>query len=162
MIWKVRIVDVVNFLSYYVEVEKRAFKTLFVYKNTLKLPLLCKLGLNLDAPILKLFMKGLFYEIPPSVEDIMPEWVVNQVLKWLCSKEFCPPEKANFFRIEQKTFFLILLGSARRAHEICNLSQRFVRKGDRVFLQWPEELKLRATTWSILQHFPPLRKCLML
>ena len=103
--WKVRIVDVVNFLSYYVEVEKRAFKTLFVYKNALKLPLLFKLGLNLDAPILNLFMKGLFYEIPPSVEDRMPEGDVIQVLKWLCSKEFCPPEKANFFRIEQKTFF---------------------------------------------------------
>ena len=56
--WKVRIVDVVNFLSYYVEVEKRAFKTLFVYKNALKLPLLFKLGLNLDALILNLFYEG--------------------------------------------------------------------------------------------------------
>ena len=135
--WKVRVVDIVNFLSYYVEVEHRAYRTLFVYKNALRLPLLFKLGLNLDAPILNLYMKGLFNEIPPSVEDRMPEWDVNQVLRWLLSKEFCPPEEASFIRVEQKTFFLIMIGAGRRAHEICNLSLDFKRKGDQVLLQWP-------------------------
>ena len=120
----------VNFLTYYVEVEHRAYWILFIYKNALWLPLLFKLGLNLDAPVLNLYMKGLFNEVPPPVEDRMPECDVNQVLKWLLSKEFCPPETASFFRIEQKNFFLILIGAARRAHEICNLSLRFVRKGD--------------------------------
>ena len=37
--WKVKVVDIVNFLSYYVEVEERAYRTLFVYKNALRLPL---------------------------------------------------------------------------------------------------------------------------
>ena len=100
----------VNFLTYYVHVEPRAFKILFVYKNALRLPLLFKLGLNLDAPILTKYMKGLFNEVPPSVEDRMPRWDVNKVLRWLTSKEFCPPEKASVFRIEQKSFFLILIG----------------------------------------------------
>ena len=108
--WKVKVVDVVNFLTYYVQVEPRAFKTLFVYKNALRLPLLFKLGLNLDSPILTIYMKGLFNEVPPSVEDRMPRWDVNKVLRWLTSKEFCPPEKASVFRIEQKSFFLILIG----------------------------------------------------
>ena len=110
--------------------EGRAYRTLFVYKNALRLPLLFKLGLNLDAPILNLYMKGLFNEIPPSVDDRMPEWDVNQVLRWLLSKEFCPPEEASFLRLEQKTFFLTMIGAGRRAHEICNLSLDFKRKGD--------------------------------
>ena len=53
--WSVKIVDVINFLSYYVEVEPRSHSTLFVYKNALRLPLLFKLGLNLDSPMLDLF-----------------------------------------------------------------------------------------------------------
>ena len=124
------VVDIVNFLSYYVEVEERAYRTLFVYKNALRLPLLFKLGLNLDAPILNLYMKGLFNEVPPSLDDRMPEWDVNLVLRWLLSKEFCPPEEASFLRLEQKTFFLIMIGAGRRAHEICNLSLDYKRKGD--------------------------------
>ena len=150
--------DVVNFLTYYVQVEPRAFKTLFVYKNALRLPLLFKLGINLDSPILTIYMKGLFNEVPPSVEDRMPRWDVNKVLRWLTSKEFCPPEKASFFRIEQKSFFLILIGSARRIHEICNLSRRFVRKGDSVFLLWPEDFKAKNHTMDHAPGNPSIRK----
>ena len=156
--WKVKVVDVVNFLTYYVQVEPRAFKTLFVYKNALRLPLLFKLGLNLDSPILDLYMKGLFNVVPPSVEDRMPLWDVNQVLRWLTSKEFCPPEKARFFRMEQKAFFLILIGSARRLHEICNLSRRFVRKGDSVILLWPEDFKAKNHNMDHAPASPSIRK----
>ena len=156
--WSVKIVDVINFLSYYVQVKPRSHSTLFVYKNALRLPLLFKLGLNLDSPMLDLFMRGLFYEVPPSQDDRMPEWDVNQVLSWLTSKEFCPPEKASFFRIEQKAFFLMLIGSARRAHEICNLNQKFVRKGNRVFLQWPENFKAKNHTMDHTPASPSIRK----
>ena len=34
---------------------------------------LFKLGLNLEAPFLNLFMKGVFKEVPPSVDDRMPK-----------------------------------------------------------------------------------------
>ena len=67
---------------------------------------------------------------PPFLDDRMPEWDVNQVLRWLLSKEFCPPEEASFLRLEQKTFFLIMIGAGRRAHEICNLSLDYKRKGE--------------------------------
>ena len=70
--WKVKVIDIVNFLSHYAK-EGRAFRTLFVYKNARRLPLPFKLGLNLEAPFLNLFMKGVFKEVPPSVDDRMPK-----------------------------------------------------------------------------------------
>ena len=92
-------------------------------KDARRLPLPFNLGLNLEAPFLNLFMKGVFKEVPPSVDDRMPKGGdVNLVLKWLFSKEFCLPKKANFVRLEQETFFLIQIGAGRRAHEICSLS----------------------------------------
>ena len=133
--WKVKGRDIVNFLSFYAQ-KGRAYKTLAVYKNALRLPLLFKLGLNMESQLIKLYMRGLFNVVPPSLDDRMPEWDVNIVLRWLLSKEFCPPERASFIRLEQKTFFLFLLGTSRRIHEICNLSLKFKRIGDRVLLYW--------------------------
>ena len=89
-----------------------------MYKNALRLPLLFKLGLNLEAHILKLFMRGMYNEVPPSLDIRMPKWDVNIVLKGLLSKEFCPPESDSFVRLDQKTFLLSLIGTGRRAHEI--------------------------------------------
>ena len=74
---------------------------------------------------------------PPSVDGRMPKWDVNLVLKWLLSKEFCPPESASFVRLEQKTFFLFLIGTSRRIHEICSLSLRYRRVGDSSFVLAP-------------------------
>ena len=133
--WDVKGRDIVNFLSFYAR-KGRAYKTLAVYKNALRLPLLFKLGLNMESQMIKSFMRGMFRMIPPSLDDRMPEWDVNIVLKWLLSKEFCPPEKAPFIRLEQKLFFLFLIGTSRRLHEICNLSLDYKRILDRVLLYW--------------------------
>ena len=140
--WNIGVVVIVNFLSFHAK-EGKAFRTLFVYKNALRLPLLFKLGLNIDAPILDMFMRGMFNEVPPDKDDRMPKWDVNIVLKFLLSKEFCPPEKASFFRLEQKTFFLTQLGAGRRCHEICNLSVDYRRYKDRVTLLWPDWFKAK-------------------
>ena len=133
--WEVKGRDIINFLSLYAQ-KGRAYKTLAVYKNALRLPLLFKLGLNMESQLIKSYMRGMFRTIPPSVDDRMPEWDVNIVLKWLLSKEFCPPEKAKFIRLEQKLFFLFLIGTSRRLHEICNLSLEYMRICDRVLLYW--------------------------
>ena len=105
--------------------------------------MLFKLGLNIDTPMLSLFMKGMFNEVPPSMDDRMPKWDVNIVLKFLLSSEFCPPEEASFVRLELKTFFLIQIGAGRRAQEICNLSLDYKRHRDRVTLLWPAWFKAK-------------------
>ena len=133
--WDVRGVDIINFLSFYAQ-KKRAYKTLAVYKNALRLPLLFTLGLNMESQLIKSYMKGLFNKIPPSKDDRMPIWDINVVLRFLLTDIFCPPESASFHRLEQKTFFLFLLGTSRRLHEICSLSIRFFEIEDRVLLYW--------------------------
>ena len=64
-------------------------------------------------------------------------------LEFLFAKEFCPPESASFLRLEQKTFFLFLIGTSRRLHEICSLSLRFMDIGDRVLLYWPHDVRAK-------------------
>ena len=119
-------VDIINFLSFYAQTG-RAYKTLAVYKNALRLPLLFTLGLNMESQLIKSYMKGMFNTIPPSKDDRMPIWDINVVLRFLLTDIFCPPESASFHRLEQKTFFLFLLGTSRRLHEICSLSRRFLK-----------------------------------
>merc|ERR1711888_397961 len=88
-------------------------------------------------------MGGMFNTIPPSMDDRMPTWDINIVLRFLLTDEFCPPESASFLRLEQKTFFLFLLATSRRLHEICSLSIRFFEIGDRVLLYWPHGFRAK-------------------
>ena len=75
----------INFLSYS-EVHPRAYRTLAVYKNALRLPLLFKLGINIDTPLVYHYMRGLWAIIVPSVKtDRMPKWDFNQLLLWWAS-----------------------------------------------------------------------------
>ena len=60
----------------------------------------------METPLLRMYMRGMFNVVPPSLDDRMPKWDVNVVLKFLLSKDFCPPESATFIRLEQKFFFL--------------------------------------------------------
>ena len=79
--WDVKGREIVNFLSFYAQ-KGRAYKTLAVYKNALRLPLLFKLGLNMESHLIRSFMRGMFNTIPPSLDDKMPKWDVNIVLRF--------------------------------------------------------------------------------
>ena len=156
---KIKVKDVINFLSYYSEVHPRAYKTLAVYKNALRLPLLFKLGIDIDTPLVYQYMRGLWsFLVPPVKPDRMPRWDINQLLIWLASSEFYPPESCNFYRLTQKVFLLILLASGRRVHEICALSRNFKIEGDKVRLLWPRWF--RAKNHSVDHHpsDPSIRK----
>ena len=83
---------------------------------------------------------------------------MNVVLKYLLSKEFCPPEKASFFRLEQKTFFLTQLGAGRRAQEICNLSLEYKRHRDRVTLLWPAWFKAKNHNEEHAPNSPSIKR----
>ena len=155
---RIKIKDVINFLSFYSEVHTRAYKTLAVYKNALRLPLLFKLGLNIDTPLVYHYMKGLWAIIPPLAPSRMPKWDLNCLLIWLSSSEFFPPDKCNFYRLSQKTFFLMMLSSGRRLHEICALTKGFKEEGDLVKLFWPRWFRAKNHSLDHQPLDPSIRK----
>ena len=69
---KVKIIHVLNSLSFYSELNNLAYKTLAVYKNALRLPLLFSLGLNLDFALVVHYMLGLHAIKPPPSHGFMP------------------------------------------------------------------------------------------
>ena len=97
----------------------------------------------MESQLIKSYMRGLFNKIPPPKDDRMPMWDINVVLRFLLTNIFCPPESASFHRLEQKTFFLFLLGTSRRLHEICSLSIRFIVIEDRDLLYWPHGFRAK-------------------
>ena len=155
---RIKIKDVINFLSFYSEIHTRAYKTLAVYKNALRLPLLFKLGLNIDTPLVYHYMKGLWAIIPPLAPSRMPKWNLNCLLIWLSSSEFYPPDKCNFYRLSQKTFFLMMLSSGRRLHEICALTKSFKEEGDVVKLFWPRWFRAKNHSLDHQPLDPSIRK----
>ena len=75
--------------------SKRSSRTIAVYKNALRLPLLFLLNLDIDVPLMFHFMRGLWGLITPPKIVRMPAWDLN-LLAWFQSKEFWPPTECNF------------------------------------------------------------------
>ena len=120
-----------------------AYKTIAVYENALRLPLLFCLGMNLDCPLVTHYM--LIY--------MLLNYLLLMALCLLgACLIFCFCSLMNsfhsrlvvFFRLSQKTLALILLASGRRIHEISSLSTEFRRSGDEVVLYWPEGSKAKC------------------
>lgn len=148
---EVKINHVINFFSFYSESNNLAYKTLAVYKNALRLPLLFSLGLNLDCPLVVHYMLGLHAIKPPPSQRVMPPWDLSDLLLFLQSGEFHPLETCSFLRLTQKTLALILLASGRRIHEVTALSRDFRRSGNKVVLFWPRGF--RAKNYRV-GHYP--------
>ena len=127
-----------------------AYKTIAVYENALRLPLLFGLGMNLDCPLVTHYM------------------LVYMLLNYLLGAclIFCFCSLMNsfhsrlvvFFRLSQKTLALILLASGRRIHEISSLSTEFRRSGDEVVLYWPEGSKAKCYRVGHYPEDPSIRK----
>ena len=134
-----------------------AYKTIAVYENALRLPLLLGLGMNLDCPLVTHYM--LVYML-----------LTYLLLMALCLLGacliFCFCSLMNsfhsrlvvFFRLSQKTLALILLASGRRIHEISSLSTEFRRSGDEVVLYWPEGSKAKCYRVGHYPEDPSIRK----
>ena len=154
----IKVCHVINFLSYYSENFNLAYKTIAVYKNALRLPLLFGLGMNLDCPLVTHYMLGLHAIKPPPSHGFMPPWDLSDLLLFLQSREFFPLETCSFLRLSQKTLALILLASGRRIHEISSLSREFRRSGDKVVLYWPEGSKAKCYRVGHYPEDPSIRK----
>ena len=96
--------------------------------------MLFKLGIDIDTPMVYHYMRGLgAFLVPPVSPDRKPKWDINQLLIWLASSEFYPPDKCSL-QAYTETILLILLASGRRVLEICALSRIFKIEGDKVRL----------------------------
>ena len=155
---EIKVNHIINFLSYCSEHFNLAYKTIAVYKNALRLPLLFSLGLNLDCPLVIHYMLGLHAIKPPPSHGFMPPWDLSDLLLFLQSNEFYPLESCSFMRLSQKTLALILLASGRRIHEISSLSRDFRRSGDKVILFWPKDFRAKNYRVGHYPEHPSIRK----
>ena len=80
LIWKGNLRGIVNLLYFHAK-RGRVFKTLAVFRKRSQASLLFKLGVNMETPPLRLFMRGMFKVVPPSLDDRMPKWDVNLIFR---------------------------------------------------------------------------------
>ena len=122
---RVVIEQVIIFLAHHLLEYDRAYSTIAVYKNALRLPLLYGLEVDVDTPLMSEFMRGVFGFKPKPKSSRLPKWDLNLLLEWFTSEEFWPPESCRWYRLLQKTFVLILFSSGRRISEIAALSIKY-------------------------------------
>ena len=101
---RVSVEEVINFLAYHLLEFDRAYSTIAVYKNALRLPLLYGLEVDMDTPLMSEFMRGVFGFKPKPKSSRLPKWDLNLLLEWFTSEEFWPPESCRWYRLLQKTF----------------------------------------------------------
>ena len=72
---------VINFLAHHLLEYDRAYSTIAVYKNALRLPLLYGLNVDVDAPLVMEFMRGVFGFKPKPKSSRLPKWDLNLLLE---------------------------------------------------------------------------------
>ena len=116
------------------------YRTVAAYKCALQLPLIFHFNLDVTEERLKRFMQGVFNLRPPSRDKRMPVWLLDDLLKFLCSEVFEPLEQKPFRIVKKKTLVLLLLATGRRSIEIAKLSRKSRWQGRgptrRLFLEW--------------------------
>merc|ERR1712055_403562 len=138
LITNVTVNIVCEFLKHQQDEFNREYRTLAAYKSSLRLPILYAANLDINCPLMELFMRGLFNTNPPKKAKEMPLWSLNGLLTFLDTAKFEPLEKVDYEFLLQKTLFLLLLSSGRRIGEITALSDtsNFNREDSRLYLEW--------------------------
>ena len=131
---------VANFLSSELTERDLKYRTVAAYKCALQLPLILHFNLDVSEERLSRFMQGVFNLRPPSRDQRMPVWLLDDLLSFLCSDTFEPLDHKPFSIVKRKTLVLLLLASGRRSVEIANLSRKSRWQGRgptrRLFLDW--------------------------
>lgn len=145
---------VINFLASEVQVFRRAYRTIASYKCALQLPLLFHLKLDICVETTRRFLEGCYNDLPPSGDDRMPEWELDDLLRYLCTAKFEPLSNVPFKQVAQKALALILLGTGRRLSEIAALSRLSSSREGRLWLEWIPTFraKMDRASW---QPAPP-------
>ena len=101
-------------------------KTVLVYRNALKLPLLHGFNINTSDREFSLLARSQFLQNPPP-KKLIPAWNPNKVLSMLEQPEFLN-HRATPHRLLMKTLFLVALATGNRVSEIA----AFTRVGSKI------------------------------
>ena len=96
-------------------------KTILVYRNSLKLPLLYGFSINTSDREFSLLARSQFLANPPP-KKIIPAWNPNKVLSMFEQPQFSN-SRATPSRLLMKTLFLVALASGNRVSEIAAFSR---------------------------------------
>ena len=114
-------VNLINFLQYEHEVNKRQYRTLNSYRSAVSstlgtCPLLGKpVG---QDPLVCRFLRGIFRQKPPKAK-LFPSWDVSQVLNYL--KTWGVSKNLSLKQLLMKTAFLVALVCCKRPADLCNM-----------------------------------------
>ena len=96
-------------------------KTILVYRNSLKLPLLYGFSINSSDREFSLLARSQFLSNPPP-KKIIPAWKPNKVLSMFEQPEFTN-SRATPSRLLMKTLFLVALASGNRVSKLAAFSR---------------------------------------
>ena len=135
--------SVLLYLNYLVQARRLSPKTVLVYRNALKLPLLHGFNIDTSDREFSLLARGQFLQNPP-LKKLIPAWNPNKVLSMLEQPEFLN-HRATSHRLLIKTLFLIALATVNLVSEIAT----FTRVGSKI-LPGSKESYHRGQTWFSL------------
>ena len=96
-------------------------KTILVYRNALRLPLLHGFGINTSDEEFSMLAKSQFHSNPPP-QRVIPTWKPNKVLSMFEQPQFAT-SSCTVGNLHLKTLFLIALASGSRVSEIAAMSR---------------------------------------
>ena len=118
--------SVLLYLNYLVQARRLSPKTVLVYRNALKLPLLHGFNIDTSDREFSLLARSQFLQNPPP-KKLIPAWNPNKVLSMLEQPEFLN-HRATPHRLLMKTLFLIALATGNRVSKIA----AFTRVGSKI------------------------------
>lgn len=113
--------NILLYLTELASVRHLSPKTILVYRNALKLPLLYGFAIRTTDREFSLLARGQFLSNPPR-KRIVPVWNPNKVLSMLEQPEYLN-HRATPSRLLMKTLFLTALASGNRVSEIAAFSR---------------------------------------
>ena len=117
---------VLLYLTHLAQTRGLSPKTVLVYRNALKLPLLHGFNINTSDREFSLLARSQFLQNPPP-KKLIPAWNPNKVLSMLEQPEFLN-HRATPHRLLMKTLFLVALATGNRVSEIA----AFTRVGSKI------------------------------
>ena len=108
--------SVLLYLNHLAQTRKLSPKTVLVYRNALKLPLLHGFNIDTSDREFSLLARSQFLQNPPP-KKLIPAWNPNKVLSMLEQPEFLN-HRATSHRLLMKTLFLVALATGNRVSEI--------------------------------------------
>ena len=118
--------SVLLYLTHLAQTRGLSPKTVLVYRNALKLPLLHGFNVDTSDREFSLLARSQFLQNPPP-KKLIPAWNPNKVLSMLEQPEFLN-HRATPHRLLMKTLFLVALATGNRVSEIA----AFTRVGSKI------------------------------